>query len=221
MSTISVSTLLGRDLNGHEAKNAPDRIYTEGSMDIPLDQPKVAVVGTRKPTYEGIEEAQSLTKALVGGNVTVVSGLAAGIDTVAHTTAMREGGRTVAVIGTPLDREYPASNRSLQREIARKHLVVSQFPAGQTVMKGNFVKRNRTMALISDATVIVEANEGSGTVHQGWEAIRLGRKLFVCGPVVQKNPRWLHEMQRHGARVCRDYDEILNELPQIPVRMIA
>lgn len=219
--TISLRTLLGRDLNESENKNAPDRIYIEGPMDIPLSSSRVSVVGTRRPTEEGIEEARSLTKTLVDENVTVVSGLATGIDTVAHMTAMQEGGRTIAVIGTPLDKTYPASNHNLQREIAREHLIVSQFPVGQSVRKGNFVVRNKTMALISDATVIVEARERSGTIHQGWETLRLGRKLFVCGPAVRSKPLWLHEMQRYGAQICVDYDEILDELPQSPVRILA
>ena len=147
---------------------------------------------------------------LADNDATVVSGLASGIDTVSHKSAIEQGGRTVAVLGTPLNVAYPASNRDLQKLIADCHLVVSQFPAGRPVTRKNFVMRNRTVALISDASVIVEAGEGSGTRHLGWEAIRIKRPLFVCGPAARRRPRWLEEMEGYGAITLENYEEILD-----------
>ena len=167
----------------------------------------------RKPTEEGIKEARAVTEMLVDEGVTVVSGLAKGIDTIAHRTAIQKG-RTIAVLGTPLDRQYPKENRDLQNDIAMNHLVVSQFPIGKLVFKGNFVARNKTMALISNATVIVEAGESSGTIHQGWETLRLGRPLFVCRTVARSRPRWLDKMEHYGAVILNDYSDILDEIPR-------
>ena len=213
MRALSLSDLLGRPLNHTEEKNAPKQLYVEGSLDIPLPTPRVSVVGTRKPTKEGMEEARVVTEMLVNEGVTVVSGLATGIDTVAHRTAIDSGGRTVAILGTPLDKAYPASNRYLQNEVATNHLAVSQFPPSRPIAKGNFVIRNRTMALISHASVIVEAGDSSGTLHQGWETLRLGRPLFVCRTAAKASYGWLKEMERYGAIMLEDHHDILYEIP--------
>ena len=113
----------------------------------------------------------------------MVSGLARGIDTVVHTEAMAHGQRTIAVIGTPLGVAYPRANAALQRRIAEQHLVISELAPGSAVVPGNFPRRNRTMALIADASVIIEAGEDTGTRSQGWEALRLGRPLFLLKPL--------------------------------------
>ena len=182
-------------------------------MPIPLLPSRVSVIGTRRPTDEGVKEARRLTRMLVENDVTVVSGLAAGIDTIAHETAIESEGRTVAVLGTPLNRTYPKENTELQQHIAENHLLISQFPNGLPVTKKNFVMRNRTMALISGASVIVEAGENSGTRHQGWESIRMRRPLFVCGPAARQLPAWLEEMIPYGAVILDKYDEILDVIP--------
>ena len=221
MRALSLSDLLGRSLNHTEKKNAPKQLYVEGSMDIPLPTPRVSVVGTRKPTKEGVEEARAVTEMLVNEGATVVSGLAAGIDTIAHRTAIDAGGRTVAVLGTPLDRTYPASNRDLQNEVATNHLSVSQFPLGHQTTRGSFVMRNRTMALISNASIIVEAGDGSGTLHQGWETLRLRRPLFVCRTAASAHRGWLKEMEQYGAIILEDHHDILYEIPQgIPLENV-
>jgi DNA processing protein len=119
--------------------------------------------------------------------ITVVSGLARGVDAAAHLGALEENGHTVAVIGTPLDRAYPAENASLQEDIYRKHLLLTPFPIGERVYPSNFPKRNRVMAAVSDATVIVEASDTSGTLHQAAECGLLGRWLFIMKSVAD-NP---------------------------------
>ncbi len=153
---------------------------------------------------------------LVSHNVTVVSGLALGIDTTAHKTAMAKGGRTVGVLGTSLDRYAVPRNRSLQDEIGDRHLLVSQFPRGQPTRRSNFPLRNKTMALLSDATLIVEAANNSGTRYQGWEAIRLGRPvLFPQRSLERQSPDWADEMIRYGAFSfdARTLPLVLDDLP--------
>lgn len=213
MRVVPLETLMGHMLNEVEQKYAPSQVYVQGPMRIPLLPSRVSVIGTRHPTDEGVKEARRLTRMLVENDVTVVSGLAAGIDTIAHETAIESGGRTIAVLGTPLNRTYPKENTGLQKRIAENHLLISQFPNRLPVTKKNFVMRNRTMALISGASVIVEAGENSGTRHQGWESIRMRRPLFVCGPAARQSPTWLEEMIPYGAVILDKHDEILDMIP--------
>jgi DNA processing protein len=208
--------LLGRLLNEYEARYAAMRLYVIGRIPIPLPVPRVSVVGTRKPSSEGIEFAKRLVENLVMEKVIVVSGLARGIDTVAHRTVIEEGGRTIAVLGTPLNVFYPPENKELQLRLMREHMVISQFPFSSPVTRKNFVIRNRTMALLSDATVIVEAGENTGVISQAWESIRLGRPLFVTSIVESRNPSWLSELRRYGAEVLSDPDSLDDLLDLLP-----
>src|SRR5208337_1122651 len=152
--STSPEELLGRPLNEIEQKFAPTKLFLSMGKGTPLPGPRVAIVGSRKASAQGI-------------------------DTAAHEAAIRQSGLTVAVLGTPLDKFYPAKNGGLQKTIMRDHWAISQFPVGYPTEPKNFVIRNRTMALISDASIIVEAGETSGSLHQGWEALRLGRPLFI------------------------------------------
>jgi len=210
------AVLLGRLLNEYEARYAAMRLYVVGRIPIPLPVPRVSVVGTREPSHEGIEFAKRLVENLVREKVIVVSGLARGIDTVAHRTAIEEGGRTIAVLGTPLNVFYPPENKELQLRLMREHMVISQFPLGSPVTRKNFVIRNRTMALLSDATVIVEAGENTGVISQAWESIRLGRPLFVTSIIESRNPSWLSELRRYGAEVLSDPDSLDDLLDLLP-----
>lgn len=212
---VDIATLLGRQLNDIEAKNAPPAIHVAGPMEIPLPGPIVSIIGSRNAPAAGLDTARALSRALSAEGATVVSGLAAGVDAVAHREAIDADGRTVAVIGTPLDRSYPVANASLQAEIMRDHLVVSQFAAGSPVTRSNFVMRNRTMALLSDATVIASATSASsGTRHQGWEAIRLGRPLFIHQSVMSGPPAaWAKEMLEYGAVSIDGPNPVINGIP--------
>ena len=137
----------------------------------------------------------------------VVSGLARGIDTISHKTAIEHGGRTIAVLGTPLDVYYPPENRELQNLIMKEHLAVSQFPSGAPVTKKNFPTRNRTMALISQATVIVEAGEDSGVISQAWECLRLGRLLLIHKSLA--GLQRFNEIMKYNAFTFQSVEEIL------------
>ena len=202
---IPTRELLGRELTEDELAGGPGHLYTEGPLSHAACRPAVAVAGTRNPSAGGLVEARAVSAWLASNGAAVVSGLASGIDTMAHETAMQAGGRTIAVLGTPLDRQYPESNEWLRRRIAAGHLVISQFPNGGGISRGNFVARNRTIALLSDAAIIVEAGERSGTLHLAREALRLRRPLFICRPLYDANPAWLAGMIAGGATLLDDY----------------
>lgn len=203
-----------RPLNDAERRNAPEELYLEGDVGLLRSPPRVAVVGSRKPTSLGLRRAVRLCRLLAAEGVTVTSGLAAGIDTAAHQTAISAGGRTIAVLGTPIDEAHPKANRRLQETIGRDHLLVSQFPPSHPVLRGNFPRRNRTMALLCDASVIVEAGDSSGTLSQGWEALRLGRPLFILKSVIDHNElKWPREMLQYGARVLEEPEALFAEIP--------
>jgi DNA processing protein len=218
--SVSPADVLGV-LNDVEEKHAPKQLFLAGHRELLARGPRISVVGSRKASPDGLRRARALAYALVQHKMVVVSGLAEGIDTAAHTAAIEAGGHTIAVLGTPLDKSYPAENAVLQALIGREHLLVSQFAVGYPVTPKNFPIRNRTMALLTDATVIVEAGEKSGTLHQGWEALRLGRALFLMESVaMDMTISWPKEMIYYGAQVLsRENLEVsLAEIPVVTVR---
>jgi len=210
---IRPDDLLG-PLNGVERKHAPEWLYLAGDRELLRTGPRVSIVGTREASRGGLNRASRLARELAAKGVVVLSGLARGIDTAAHWAAIDAGGRTIAVLGTPLDQTYPRENAELQRLIAEKHLAVSQFPSGHHAARANFPRRNRTMALLTDATVIVEASEGSGSLSQGWEALRLGRRLFIMRAVAENRAlSWPGEMTKYGAEILARTEDLLDALP--------
>lgn len=213
--TLTPEELLGRPLNDIEDKYAPKKLYAAGDVKkIPLPGPRAAIIGSRKASLQGLKAAGDIARVLARRGVVVVSGLAEGIDTVAHKTAIEEDGQTIAVLGTPLDRVYPQKNLQLQEVIKRLHLAISQFPIGYPIQPKNFVLRNRTMALISDASIIVEAGDTSGSLHQGWEALRLGRPLFIWKSVMNDSSlSWPKKMVEYGAVELTEPDAVLDVLP--------
>jgi len=170
-------------------------------MELPLGGPRVAVVGTRRPSPAGVDAARLIAGRLAERGAAVVSGLARGTDTAAHRAAIRRGGSTIAVLGTPLDGFYPPENRDLQLRIMREHLAISQFPPGHTTGPRDFLARDRVIALIADAVVIVEAGPAGGSVFTGWAALRLGRPVRIWRDTFDNsNLAWPREMARYGAR---------------------
>jgi DNA processing protein len=203
--------------NEAERRHLPKRLWLLGRGELLTERIGVAIVGSRQASAPGLARAARLAKELTEKSYAVISGLALGVDTAAHQAAIDAGGETIAVLGTPVDACYPRANLGLQRRIAEQHLLVSQFPPGSPVQRKNFVLRNRTMALLAHASVIVEAGDGSGTLHQGWEALRLGRPLFLMRSVVD-NPSlfWPAEMLNHGAYVLETTEDLLEHLPSTP-----
>jgi len=201
-----------------EKKHFPQRLFFGGNENLLYEKRRVSVVGSRAASQEGLQRAKIISRTLVKHDIIVVSGLAKGIDTIAHRTAIDSGGQTIAVLGTPLNVPYPKENSSLLDTIKKEHLAISQFPEGFPTQPKNFPIRNRTMALISDATIIIEATEKSGTRHQGWEALRLGREVFILENVVQdSNVSWATQMLDFGAQILsrENVDDIFSHIPYL------
>ncbi|TKB71203.1 MAG: DNA-processing protein DprA [Nitrospira sp.] len=201
-----------------DAKYPVELLYYRGFWDL-VETPCIAVVGTRKPSQDGIEQARALVKYLVREKWTIVSGLAEGIDTVAHRTTLEERGNTIAVIGTPICDIYPKQNEALQNHIASKYLVISQVPVlryYQQIYKQNrlfFPERNITMSALTEGTIIVEAGNTSGTLIQAKAAIQQGRKLFIMDQCF-KNPEltWPRKLEESGAIRVKDLAQIKDSL---------
>ncbi len=212
---LNPEDLLG-PLNDVERHNAPQSLYVAGDLGVLRAGPRTSIVGSREASPTGLQQAARLARELAVRRVVIVSGLARGIDTAAHKGAIGARGRTIAVLGTPLDRAYPVENRGLQDLLMREHLVISQYAPGSPIQRANFPRRNRTMALLSHATVIVEAGETSGSLSQGWEALRLGRPLFIMRSVAEnKALRWPRQMLAYGAQILAETEEILDILPPV------
>jgi DNA processing protein len=206
--------LLDRPLNQVERKNAPEQLFAAGDLALVRGGTRISIVGAREASPAGLKRARKLATELAREGFIIVSGLAEGIDTAAHVATLSAGGRTVAVLGTPLDRSYPAKNRALQQSIMAEHLAVSPFAPGSRVYRSNFPYRNRLMALLSDATVIVEASDTSGSISQGWEAIRLGRLLFILKSIADApGLTWPRKMLEYGAQVLTDTELVISLLP--------
>ena len=214
-STAQPEELFG-PLTDLERRAAARKLYLLGDRKLLQLGTRVAVVGSRQASPQGLEWTRLVTEALIAHDVTVVSGLAMGIDTVAHRTALELAGKTVAVLGTGLDQCAVPSNRSLQDEIGERGLLVSQFGAGSTPNRSNFPRRNKTMALLSDATLVVEATQNSGTRYQSWESIRLGRPvLFLRRFLARTSAKWPAEMVKYGAFAfdAKSLPRVLDDLP--------
>lgn len=199
---------------GFEAEGLEMKVWCVGDVSL-IQRPSVAIVGTRNVSEHGAARARRLAKELVAERVVVFSGLAKGIDTEALTSAIGSGGKVVAVIGTPIDKAYPAENKRLQELIYRDHLLVSQFSPGMRVFPSYFPERNKLMAALSDATAIIEAGETSGTLHQAAECIRLGRWLFIAQAVMDDaSLSWPRKFDSYEKfRVLRKTEDILAAIP--------
>jgi DNA processing protein len=209
-----------RSLNEAEKKSAPPELYLQGDVGLLAPSIKrVSIIGSRKCTSEGLRRTEKLVRKLVERGVVIVSGLAEGIDACAHQAAIKAGGKTIAVLGTPLTQVYPEKHRQLQEQIGKDHLLVSQFVGVHKILKGNFPRRNRLMALLCDVTVIMEAQDGSGTEHQGWEAIRLARPLWIPESAVNNSSlEWPKQFANYGATILSDsnIEELLRDKIDIP-----
>lgn len=205
-----------------DARNPVEVLYFLGTWAL-TETRCVSVVGTREPTEDGVRRARRLVTELVKAGFTIVSGLAAGIDTAAHGAALDAGGTTIAVLGTPLSETYPRENVALQRTIAERFLVISQVPfcryavQNPTTNRFFFPERNKTMSALSEATIIVEAGETSGTLVQAREALHQGRQLFILNSCFE-NPKltWPARFESQGAVRVRATDDILTRLSRAP-----
>lgn len=216
-SGLSFLTLLDAEYpaNLRRRPSPPPFLFVLGKL-LPTDDRSVAVIGTRSCSDGGRRRALKLARALAAEGVTVVSGLALGIDTAAHEGALTDAGRTVAVVGTGLDTVYPAENRGLHDRILRNGgAVISQFWPDFRGRAGgaNFIARNRTMADLSLATVVVEASMRSGARSQAVHVQKSGGALFLLRSLVE-NEEWARAMaEKPGCHVVDGVDDLLSRLP--------
>jgi DNA processing protein len=205
-----------------DAVEQPKLLYYAGKWDLIHSPKRVAVVGARKVSEDGRRRTKHLVRRLVDHEYTIFSGLAAGVDAEAHKTALEFGGHTVAVLGTPLSCFYPRENESLQKRLARDHLIVSQVPTlrylathakNPTANRHFFPIRNSLMSALTEATVIVEASDTSGTLAQARAALGQGRRLFILNSCFENSAlSWPRKFEQMGAVRIRDFDELMAEL---------
>lgn len=191
----------------------PPRLWARGRLDAGEGERAVAIVGSRAATRTGLAFARLLASDLAAAGLTIVSGLARGIDTAAHQGTLDAGGRTVAVLGCGLDRVYPAENAALARAIAREGALVSEFPPGTEPWKGNFPQRNRTIAGWARAVIVIEAGERSGALLTARAALDEGRDVMaVPAHPTLPSAAGTNALLRDGAALIRNADDVLSEL---------
>lgn len=193
-------------------EDAPPYLYVRGRME-PQDALGVAVVGSRAASRYGRDVAAALARGFAGAGVTVVSGLAHGIDGVAHEAAVASGGRTIAVLGSGVDVIYPRAHVQLAARIIAHGAVVSEFFMGTPPRSGHFPIRNRVISGLSRGTVVVEATERSGSLITARKALEQGRDVFaVPGPITAARSRGTHLLLQHGAKLVTEAADVLEEL---------
>jgi DNA processing protein len=198
----------------------PEHLYLRGVRQRLLAGPCVAVVGSRACSSYGAAVAESVSRALAAAGVVVVSGLARGVDAAAHRGALAAGGATLAVLGCGIDRDYPASNAGLARRIAEAGLIVSEYPPGVEPAPWRFPARNRIIAGLSVATVVVEARERSGALITADFALEEGREVFaVPGPITAASSAGSNGLLRLGAAPLLEPADVLSPLGlDVPAR---
>lgn len=196
-----------------EAPDAPIAIYYKGQLSS-KDQRSVSIVGTRKATTSALQIAKDIAGRLAKAGVTVISGLAMGIDTAAHEGALEGGGRTIAVLANPLDSVYPRQNANLAKKILQSGgALISEYAVGSETFPNRFLERNRIVSGLSPATVVVEAPEGSGSLVTANLALEQNREVFVVpGPIGHENYQGSHKLIRAGARLVTSAADILEDL---------
>lgn len=196
-----------------EVPNAPPVLYVQGELGE-VDRWAVAVVGTRQLTAYGRQMAREITRGLVQNGITVVSGLARGIDSIAHATAVEAGGRTLAVLGSGLDCIYPTENRQLAAQITDGHgALISEYALGVQPEARNFPPRNRVISGLSLGTVVIEAAERSGALITAMFAREQGREVFALpGNVTNRSSQGTNRLIQEGARLITSAEDVLHEL---------
>ncbi|MFC4486075.1 DNA-processing protein DprA [Tepidiphilus baoligensis] len=203
--------------------DAPLVLYVVGDPGT-LIRPAVAIVGARRATPGGLENARAFARALAERGFVVVSGLALGVDAAAHEGALEaEDGRTVAIVGTGADRVYPAKHRGLAHRIAERGAIVSEFPLGTAAQPYHFPRRNRLIAALARGTLVVEAAPESGSLITARLAAELGRDVFaIPGSIHNPLARGCHRLIREGAKLVERVDDLLEEWPDlVPTGAVA
>jgi DNA processing protein len=195
--------------------NIPDPpllLYVKGRVDL-LNQAALAIVGSRSATPQGIHNAEAFAKSLSDAGLCIISGLAHGIDAAAHRGALRGQGSSIAVVGTGLDKVYPASNRDLAHALAQHGALISEFPLGTPPLAANFPRRNRLISGMSLGCLVVEASFQSGSLITARLALEQGREVFsIPGSIHAPQSKGCHALLKQGAKLVETAQDILEEL---------
>jgi DNA processing protein len=190
----------------------PLLLYAKGRLDL-LARPSIAVVGSRNATAGGLQNAEAFAEALSCAGITIVSGLALGIDAAAHKGGLRGAGSTLAVIGTGADRMYPARNEALARQIAQEGLILSDYALGTPALAAHFPRRNRLVSGLSRGVLVVEAALKSGSLITARLAAEQGRDVFaIPGSIHSPLAKGCHQLIKQGAKLVDDAADIVDEL---------
>jgi DNA processing protein len=195
-----------------EIYDYPPLIYIRGSL-LPEDEWCLAIVGTRRATVYGRQVTEEIVTDLAQSKITIVSGLAKGIDSIAHKSALAAGGRSIAVFACGLDIVYPGENAELARSIMQHGALISEYPLGTRPRADNFPRRNRIMSGLSLGVLVVEADESSGAMITAHLALEQNREVFaIPGSILSPASRGTNHLIQEGAKLVRDYTDILEEL---------
>lgn len=197
------------------AADPPLLLYVKGDLErlALLNRPAFAIVGSRNATKQGEANAEAFAQTLAGAGLTIVSGLAAGIDAAAHRGALKEMAATIAVVGTGCDRIYPARNEALAREIAAKGVILSEFAVGTPPLAANFPRRNRIIAGLARGCLVVEAAQQSGSLITARLSAEAGREVFaIPGSIHSPQSKGCHALLKQGAKLVESARDILEEL---------
>jgi DNA processing protein len=195
-----------------EIYDYPPILYIRGSL-LPEDEWGLSVVGTRRATVYGRQVTEEIVTDLARSKVTIISGLARGIGTVAHHSALEAGGRSIAIFACGLDTVYPAENTELARRIMQQGALISEYPLGTKPRADNFPRRNRIMGGLSLGVLVVEAGETSGAMITAHLALEQNREVFaIPGSIFSPASRGTNYLIQEGAKLVRDYTNILEEL---------
>lgn len=204
--------------------NIPDPpllLYVKGRPDL-LNRPALAVVGSRNATPQGINNAGAFARALSDAGLCVISGMAHGIDAAAHRGALQGRGGSIGVVGTGLDKVYPAANRELAHALAAQGALVSEFPLGTPPLAANFPRRNRLISGMSLGCLVVEASLQSGSLITARLALEQGREVFaIPGSIHAPQSKGCHALLKQGAKLVETAQDILEELGGLPALPIA
>ena len=192
-----------------EIADPPPVLYIRGRVEL-LQRPALAVVGSRNATAQGAANAESFAKALSASGLTIVSGLALGIDAAAHRGGLAGPGSTIAVLGTGIDVVYPRSNAALASEIAERGLLVSEFPLGTSALASNFPRRNRLISGLAQGCLVVEAALASGSLITARSAAEQGREVFaIPGSIHSPVSKGCHALIKSGAKLVEAAEDVL------------
>ena len=196
-----------------EISNPPLKLYYKGNLDLLKEERLIAVVGTRNPSSYGKLCCEYMVKKMSRANITIVSGFAKGIDSIAHKTSLLTDGKTIAVIASGLDIVYPASNLSLYREIEEKGLILSEYEAGVKPFKFNFPQRNRIIAGLSKGTIVVESKDRGGSLITADLALEFNRDVYaVPGDVFSEYSKGCNNLIRDArAKSLSNINELLED----------